>query len=145
MPEVITIETPGLGDRSYLVHDGARAFVVDPQRDIDRILTVAGARNLEITHVLETHIHNDYVTGGYALASQTGATYVVAAAEDVSFERMAVADRDQIRVGSLTVTVLHTRGIRRVTSPTRSAMPHRTRWPFSPADPCCTARWAAPT
>lgn len=110
MPEVITIETPGLGDRSYLVHDGAKAFVVDPQRDIGRILTVAGARNLEITHVLETHIHNDYVTGGYALASQTGAAYVVAAAEDVSFERVAVADRDRIGVGSLTVTVLHTPG-----------------------------------
>ncbi|MGH3152856.1 MAG: MBL fold metallo-hydrolase [Streptosporangiaceae bacterium] len=110
MPEVITIETPGLGDRSYLVHDGAKAFVVDPQRDIDRILTIAGARRLEITHVLETHIHNDYVTGGYALASQTGARYVVAAGEDVSFERVAVTDRDQIVVGSLTVTALHTPG-----------------------------------
>ncbi len=110
MPEVITIETPALGDRSYLVHDGAKAFVVDPQRDIDRILSVAGARGLEITHVLETHIHNDYVTGGFALASQTGAAYVIAAGEDVSFERVAVADRDQIAVGSLTVTALHTPG-----------------------------------
>ncbi len=110
MPEVITIETPALGDRSYLVHDGAKAFVVDPQRDIDRILAVAGSRGLEITHVLETHIHNDYVTGGFALASQTGAAYVIAAGEDVSFERVAVADRDQIAVGSLTVTALHTPG-----------------------------------
>ena len=110
MPEVITIETPALGDRSYLVHDGAKAFVVDPQRDIDRILAVAGSRGLEITHVLETHIHNNYVTGGFALASQTGAAYVIAAGEDVSFERVAVADRDQIAVGSLTVTALHTPG-----------------------------------
>jgi hydroxyacylglutathione hydrolase len=110
MPEVITIETPALGDRSYLVHDGAKAFVVDPQRDIERVLAAAGSRGLEITHVLETHIHNDYVTGGFALASQTGAAYVVAASEDVSFERVAVADRDRIAVGSLTVTALHTPG-----------------------------------
>jgi len=110
MTEVITIETPALGDRSYLVHDGAKAFVVDPQRDIDRILAVAAARGLEITHVLETHIHNDYVTGGFALAGQTGAAYVVAASEDVSFERVGVADRDEIAVGSLTVTALHTPG-----------------------------------
>ena len=110
MPEVITIETPALGDRSYLVHDGAKAFVVDPQRDIERVLAVAGSRDLEITHVLETHIHNDYVTGGFALASQTGAAYVVAASEDVSFERVAVADRDRIAVGSLTVTARHTPG-----------------------------------
>ena len=145
MPEVITIETPALGDRSYLVHDGAKAFVVDPQRDIERVLAVAGSRDLEITHVLETHIHNDYVTGGFALASQTGAAYVVAASEDVSFERVAVADRDRIAVGSLTVTARHAPGIRRVTSATCWATRHRTRSPFSPADPCCTARWAGPT
>lgn len=110
MTEVITISTPALGDRSYLVHDGAKAFVVDPQRDIGRILAAADSRGLEITHVLETHIHNDYVTGGFALASQTGAAYVVAASEDVSFERLPVADQDQIVVGSLTVTAMHTPG-----------------------------------
>ena len=65
---------------------------------------------MRITHVLETHIHNDYITGGLALASQTGATYVVAASEEVSFERLAVRDRDQISTGSLTVTAMHTPG-----------------------------------
>ena len=110
MLEIITIETPGLGDRSYLVHDGTTAFVVDPQRDIDRVLAAAGSRGVQITHVLETHIHNDYVTGGFALAGHTGAAYVVAASEEVSFERMAVADRDRLAVGSLTVTALHTPG-----------------------------------
>ena len=110
MPEIVTIETPALGDRSYLIHDGAEAMVVDPQRDIDRVLAVAQARRVQITHVLETHIHNDYVTGGFALASRIGAEYVVAASEDVSFERLAVRDHDQITVGSLTMTVMHTPG-----------------------------------
>jgi len=110
MPEVVTIETPELGDRSYLIHDGAEAVVVDPQRDIGRILAVAETRQVQITHVLETHIHNDYVTGGLVLASQTGASYVVAASEQVRFDRLAVSDHDRITTGSLTMTVLHTPG-----------------------------------
>jgi hydroxyacylglutathione hydrolase len=110
MPEIVTIQTPALGDRSYLIHDEAQAVVVDPQRDIDRVLAVAEARQVRVTYVLETHIHNDYVTGGLALARQTGAAYVVAASEDVSFERLPVRDGDQFAAGSLTVTVRHTPG-----------------------------------
>ncbi|HEY1318840.1 MAG TPA: MBL fold metallo-hydrolase, partial [Streptosporangiaceae bacterium] len=62
--EVAAIDTPALGDRSYLAHDGDVAVVVDPQRDIDRVLDLAAARGVRITHVFETHLHNDYVTGG---------------------------------------------------------------------------------
>jgi hydroxyacylglutathione hydrolase len=110
MPQIVTIPTPALGDRSYLIHDQAQAVVVDPQRDVARVLAAAQARGVRISHVLETHIHNDYVTGGLALARQTGAAYVVAASEEVSFERMAVRDNDQIITGSLTVTAMHTPG-----------------------------------
>jgi glyoxylase-like metal-dependent hydrolase (beta-lactamase superfamily II) len=74
---IITIETPSLGDRSYLVHDGDVALVIDPQRDIDRVLDAAAEAGVRITDVFETHVHNDYVTGGYALAQQTGAAYHV--------------------------------------------------------------------
>jgi glyoxylase-like metal-dependent hydrolase (beta-lactamase superfamily II) len=66
---IVTIETPSLGDRSYVAHDGSKAIVVDPQRDIDRVLDVLHEHSLDVTHVVETHVHNDYVTGGYALAS----------------------------------------------------------------------------
>jgi hydroxyacylglutathione hydrolase len=71
MLEIIPIDTPSLGDRSYLAHDGEVVIVVDPQRDIDRILALTEPRGLRITHVFETHIHNDYVTGGLALARAT--------------------------------------------------------------------------
>jgi hydroxyacylglutathione hydrolase len=64
--EILTIQTPSLGDRSYLVTDGVVAFMVDPQRDIDRVLALAASRGIAVTHVFETHIHNDYVTGGLA-------------------------------------------------------------------------------
>lgn len=93
------IETPSLGDRSYLVHDGEVAFVVDPQRDIDRVLEVLREDGVRLTHVLETHIHNDYVTGGFALARATGAAYLVNAADEVSFERTPVSDGDEVAVG----------------------------------------------
>ena len=55
---ILAIETPTLGDRSYLVHDGRVAFVIDPQRDIDRVLDLARTVGVRITHIFETHIHN---------------------------------------------------------------------------------------
>ncbi|MGW4104137.1 hypothetical protein ACWEGV_13590, partial [Streptomyces sp. NPDC004976] len=67
MITVLPVETPGLGDRTYLAHDGSVALVVDPQRDYDRITALADAAGVRITHVFETHIHNDYVTGGLGL------------------------------------------------------------------------------
>ena len=74
MVEVLSIETPSLGDRSYLAHDGDTALVIDPQRDIDRITGLAARLGVRITHVAETHMHNDYVTGGLALARAAGAS-----------------------------------------------------------------------
>jgi glyoxylase-like metal-dependent hydrolase (beta-lactamase superfamily II)/rhodanese-related sulfurtransferase len=99
MLEIVPIDTPTLGDRSYLVHDGTVALVIDPQRDIDRVLDLADQAGVRITHVFETHIHNDYVTGGYALAAATGAAYHVNAADPVSYDRVAITDGDVIEVG----------------------------------------------
>jgi glyoxylase-like metal-dependent hydrolase (beta-lactamase superfamily II)/rhodanese-related sulfurtransferase len=111
MATVIPIETPSLGDRSYLVHDGSGAVVVDPQRDIDRVLDLAAGEGVRITHVLETHIHNDYVTGGLALAEATGAAYHVNAADEVGFRRTPIRDGDTVAVGaSLTLRAIHSPG-----------------------------------
>jgi hydroxyacylglutathione hydrolase len=109
-PDIAIIETSSLGDRSYLVsHDGI-AVVIDPQRDIDRVLALAAEKNAAITHVLETHIHNDYVTGGLELARATGAEYVVPEGDPVEFERRAVGDGDVVEAGSATFQVMHTPG-----------------------------------
>ncbi|MGA8851132.1 MAG: MBL fold metallo-hydrolase [Aeromicrobium sp.] len=96
---IIAIETPTLGDRSYVVHDGEVAFVVDPQRDIDRVLSILEEHSVRLTDIFETHIHNDYLTGGLALAGQTGAAYHVNAEDDVSFERTDIRDGDVVTVG----------------------------------------------
>jgi hydroxyacylglutathione hydrolase len=110
MFDVQTIETAGLGDRSYLVDDGEAAVVIDPQRDIDRVLDLVTHRGVRITHVLETHVHNDYVTGGPELAQQSGAAYVLPAGSDVAVEHVAVADGEVIEAGRLRLTVVHTPG-----------------------------------
>nr|WP_189181050.1 MBL fold metallo-hydrolase [Microbispora rosea] len=102
MIEIIPVDTPSLGDRGYLVVDGRVAFVVDPQRDIDRLLRLAERHGVEIRHVFETHVHNDYVTGGPALASVTGADYHVNAADPVAFDHGPIEDGDVIEVGPRT-------------------------------------------
>ena len=108
---IVPIETPTLGDRSYLVHDGQVALVVDPQRDIDRVLEVATAAGVRITQVFETHIHNDYVTGGLALAKATGAAYHVNADDHVAYERVPVGDGDVLDVSEgLRIRVIATPG-----------------------------------
>ncbi|MET1065976.1 MAG: MBL fold metallo-hydrolase [Arthrobacter sp.] len=108
--DVIVIETTQLGDRSYVVHDGRAALVVDPQRDTDRVEAVARDAGVTITHVAETHIHNDYLTGGLELARAHGASYLVNAADQVKFERQPIVDGQAIRVGTLTVRALATPG-----------------------------------
>ena len=107
---VVPIETPTLGDRSYVVHDGEFAFVVDPQRDIDRVLAVLEQAGVQLTHVFETHIHNDYVSGGLALARRTGARYVVNAEDKVSFDRTPIRNGETVEVGQMRVTALATPG-----------------------------------
>ncbi|MFG3700924.1 rhodanese-like domain-containing protein [Micromonospora sp. NPDC047620] len=109
--EVSVIATSSLGDRSYLASDGAVAIVVDPQRDIDRVMYLAGAKGVRITHVVETHIHNDYVSGGLELARLTGADYLVAADDEVRFDRTPVADGDTVPVsGAMRLRVVATPG-----------------------------------
>jgi hydroxyacylglutathione hydrolase len=109
--EIVTIETPSLGDRAYLATDGVSALVIDPQRDIDRVLAVAAARGVEVTHVFETHIHNDYVSGGLALARHCGAAYHVNAADTVAFSRVGIGEGDTIAAGrSMRVRVVATPG-----------------------------------
>lgn len=107
--QVTTISTAALGDRSYVVSQDGAAVVVDPQRDIDRILAAVpdGAR---VVYVLETHVHNDYISGGLELARRTGAEYVIAAADEVAFDRTGVHDGEVLAAGPLRITPMHTPG-----------------------------------
>ncbi|MFD7973434.1 rhodanese-like domain-containing protein [Streptomyces clavifer] len=108
---VDAIEIEGLGNRHYLAGGARAAVAVDPPRDIDQVIATAARRGVRITHVVETHIHNDYVTGGLELARVTGAVYLVPATAQVSFARVPVSDGDVIEVDQeLSVRALATPG-----------------------------------
>ena len=100
--EAVGFDAEGLGDRSYLVHDGDVAVVIDPQREPERYIAAAETLGVTITHVLETHIHNDYVSGGLGLARQLGAVYVLPEGEDLAFadECLTLGDGGEITVGA---------------------------------------------
>ncbi len=108
--EIVSIQTPSLGDRSYLVHDGHVGLVVDTQRDIDRVEHAVVEAGVKLGYVAETHMHNDYLSGGPALAGRSGAQYLVSAAEDVAFRRRPVGDGDELTIGELTVRVVASPG-----------------------------------
>jgi hydroxyacylglutathione hydrolase len=104
------IETPELGDRSYVVSGGSVSVVVDPQRDLDRVEAILDRRGAPVSHVLETHVHNDYLTGGTELARRTGARYGLNAADEVAFSRQPLRDGDQFTAGGLRIRVIATPG-----------------------------------
>ncbi|MBK3380408.1 MBL fold metallo-hydrolase [Streptomyces sp. DEF147AK] len=95
---VETIAIPGLGNRHYLAGGATTAVAVDPPRDIDQVIAAAARRGVRIALVVETHVHNDYVTGGLELARVTGAEYLVPAGARVSFPRTPVHDGDSANV-----------------------------------------------
>ncbi|SEO87899.1 MBL fold metallo-hydrolase [Actinacidiphila rubida] len=108
--DVEILSTEGLGDRTYVVHDGHVAIAIDPQRDIDRVENLADDLGVTLAAVAETHIHNDYVTGGYVLAQRSGARYLVSAGDPVSFHRIPVNDGDEMIFGSLHLRAVKTPG-----------------------------------
>ena len=102
----------GLGHASYLVGDAGEglAAVVDPRRDVDAYLEMAEDEGLRIVEILETHVHNDYVSGAEELRQRTGATVRAGAAAGLTRPHEPVADGDELRIGSLRFRVLGTPG-----------------------------------
>lgn len=91
-----------------------RALIIDPHRDVDRYLDWASDNGHEITHVLETHIHADFISGARELAAGTGAQLLVSAAGDYEnlggLDVRRLADGDSLKVGSLRMRALHVPG-----------------------------------
>ncbi|MGY2085216.1 MBL fold metallo-hydrolase [Blastococcus sp. SYSU DS0539] len=108
--QIDIIETTGLGDRSYLISADGVGVVIDPQRDIDRVLALAEKRGVRVALVAESHVHNDYLTGGLELARTVGAEYAVPAGDTVRYERVPAADGDVLEAGPMRLRVLHTPG-----------------------------------
>lgn len=107
-----TIKSEGLAHFSYVVGDeqAGMCAVIDPRRDIDIYLDIARANNARITHILETHIHADFVSGSRELAASCGAPILLGAKAEVSFEHQPLEEGAEIKLGRLTLKVLHAPG-----------------------------------
>ena len=109
--DVHTLETPCLGNRSYVFVDDGRAVVVDPPRDIDRVEELLEHLDAALDLVLETHRHADYLSGGLELTRRHRATYVVPPGEpDPRFRFVPAVEGRELGTAGLTVRVVSTPG-----------------------------------
>ncbi len=99
-----------LAHASYAVISEGVAAIIDPQRDVDLYLEAAAAGGWKIAHIIETHLHADFVSGHHELAERTGARIYLGAGSGADFPHHAVKDGDEIRFGGCRMRFLQTPG-----------------------------------
>jgi hydroxyacylglutathione hydrolase len=109
------VQTEGIAELSYLVGDDStgNAAVIDPRVDVDVYLDLARERKLSITHIFETHIHADLVSGARELKHRTGRAEIFVSTEGgakYDFEHQGVKDGERFEFGDVVLTVRHTPG-----------------------------------
>jgi hydroxyacylglutathione hydrolase len=102
----------GLGCASYLVGCEAKgiAAVIDPDREVQKYLDVAQGRGLTITHIIETHLHADHVSGNTDLAARTGAAIYVHESSGAEYPHKALKHNEVIELGNIRIRAIHTPG-----------------------------------
>ena len=109
---------PGLAIYSYMVGDekSKRCAVIDPTRDVDEYLEIAKREGLRITHVLETHVHADFVSGSAELKARLGGSVEVVASGmggaewTPPYADRVVKDGEEVELGSIRLRAVHTPG-----------------------------------
>ena len=100
-----------LGNTSYVIDlGGGVAAVVDPRRDVDDYLAVAGRLGLRVVASIETHLHADFVTGTLELSAATSAEVVAPAAGEAAFEHRGMTDGDSVAWGDAEIRAIGTPG-----------------------------------
>jgi glyoxylase-like metal-dependent hydrolase (beta-lactamase superfamily II) len=99
-----------LAQASYMIGSDGEAAVVDPRRDVDEYIAEARAQGLTIRHVIETHLHADFVSGHRELAERTGAKIYFGEKAAAAFPHVGVKDGDEIRMGRVRLRFLETPG-----------------------------------
>jgi glyoxylase-like metal-dependent hydrolase (beta-lactamase superfamily II)/3-mercaptopyruvate sulfurtransferase SseA len=99
-----------LAHASYLVSSEGTAAVIDPQRDVDIYIEAAARDGLKIEHIIETHLHADFISGHRELAQRTGARIYLGEGSGAAFDHAAIKDGDTIAFGDCRLTVLQTPG-----------------------------------
>lgn len=100
----------GLAHSSYLLGGTATCAIVDPRRDVDIYLQAAEDMGMKITHILETHLHADFISGHMDLAEKTGAMICAPKAANCRFKHKALRDGDSFQIEDMRINVLETPG-----------------------------------
>lgn len=108
--KVEQIYTGCLAEAAYYIESKGEAVIIDPLRETEPYIERAAEDGSTIKYVLETHFHADFVSGHLDLAKKTGATIVFGPTAQPNFEAHVAADNEVIKVGDVTITVLHTPG-----------------------------------
>jgi len=95
---------------SYILAGKNSCAVIDPQRDIDVYIHEARAQGVEITHILQTHLHADFISGHMDLAKKTGAKIYVAKSARCTFDHVPLSEGDTIELENMILQVLETPG-----------------------------------
>jgi len=101
---------PGIAHTSYLVGAKDTCATVDPKRDVQDYLVAARGMGMSITHILETHLHADFVSGHLELQQATGAPIYAPKAGSCEFDHVAVAQGEGFDIGDMHLDVLDTPG-----------------------------------
>ncbi len=108
--KVEQIYTGCLAQGAYYIESNGEAVIIDPLRETQPYLERAEKSGATIKYVLETHFHADFVSGHLDLSKKTGATIVYGPNAKPSFEAHIATDGEELKVGALTIKVLHTPG-----------------------------------
>ena len=95
---------------SYMLAGKETCAVIDPQRDVEEYIQAARELGVEITHILQTHLHADFVSGHIDLASKTGAKIYASKSSECAFDHVAVSEGDTIELEDMSLSVLETPG-----------------------------------
>jgi hydroxyacylglutathione hydrolase len=104
------IYTGCLAQGAYYIESNGEAVVIDPLREVESYIQKAARNNATIKYVLETHFHADFVSGHLDLAKKTGAKIVYGPNANPTFDVHIATDGEELRVGNITIKVLHTPG-----------------------------------
>jgi glyoxylase-like metal-dependent hydrolase (beta-lactamase superfamily II)/rhodanese-related sulfurtransferase len=100
----------GIAHSSYLLGGNKTCAIIDPARDIEMYLKKAKDMGLRITHILETHLHADFVSGHMELAEVTGAKIYAPKSGNCKFDHVALAEGDSLKLEDMKIEVLDTPG-----------------------------------